>query len=77
MQYHASMALGLQLVHASGGLKIVAQQPGGAKGNLLKSCGPSKTWYADSWGCAQEVWIIFNVSCACIISLHHRTEGNF
>ena len=71
------MALGPQLFCVSGGLKIVARQPGGAKRTRLNSCGPSKTWYADSWGWVRYIQIIFNVSCACLISLHHSTEGNF
>ena len=45
------------------------------KGNLLKSCGPSKTWYADFWGWGCDVWSIFNAYCACLINLHHSTDG--
>ena len=75
LQYHAYMALGTQIVLVSGGFNIVVQHPGGATGTWLKSCGTSKTWYADSW-----VWVhggrsIFNVSCACLISLHHINDG--
>ena len=44
------MALGAQLVLVSGWLKIVAQHPGGEKGNRLKSCGTSKKCYTDTWG---------------------------
>ena len=47
MKYHASMALGPHLVLVYSGLKIVARNPGGAKGNRLKSHRPSKTWYDD------------------------------
>ena len=76
MQYHTSVALGTQLVRVTGELNIVAQHPERAKGTLLKSRGPSKTWYADSFGYACEVLSIFNVYCACFIRFHHRIEGN-
>ena len=71
------MALGTQIIRVSSGLKIVVQQPGKAKGTQLKSFGHSKMWYADSWGWVRYIRVIFNVSCACLISLHHSTEGNF
>ena len=74
MQYHASMALGPQLILFYCGLKIVAQHPVGENGNRLKLCGPSKTLYADSWGWVRDVRIIFNVSCDYLIQLHHSTE---
>ena len=62
------MALRTQLVLVSGGLKIVVQNPGGVKGTWLKSRGPSKTWYADSWVWVHDVKSIFNLSCACLIN---------
>ena len=65
-----------QLVCVSGGLNIVARQSGASKGTRLKSEWHFKTCYADSCGCVHEVLSIFNVNCACFISLHHRTEGN-
>ena len=77
IQYHASMALGPQLVLVSGGLNIVARQPGGAKGTRLKSCRPSKTWYAESWGWVCDVRSILSVSCSCLMNLHHIIYGNF
>ena len=58
------MALGLQLILVSGGLKIVARNPGMAKGTWLKSYGPPKTWYADSWGWVRDFYSMFNASCA-------------
>ena len=75
MQYHASMALGNQIVIVYGGLKTFAQYPGGANGTRLKSCGPSKTWYDDGLGWVRDVRSIFNVFCACLINFHHSTEG--
>ena len=71
------MAIGTQLVLLYGGLNIVAQHHGGAKGTRLKSCGPSKTWYSDSCGWVHDVQGIFNVSCARLINLHHIIDGNF
>ena len=71
------MALGNQLVLVYGGLKTVARHPGGVHGNWLESCGPSKTWYFDSWGWVRDVQSIFNVSCACLINLYHSNDGNF
>ena len=71
------MSLGTQLVLVCGGLEIVAQHPGGAKGTQLKSCGPSKPWYTDNLGWVHDVRSIFNVSCACLINLHHSIDGKF
>ena len=75
LQYHASMALSPQIIHVSGGLKIVAPYPGGAKGTWLNLCGPSKTWYAGSWGWVRDFRSILNVSCNSLISLHHIIHG--
>ena len=77
LQYHALMALGTWIVTVSGGLKILARYPSGAKGTQLKSCGTSKMWYAESWGWVRDVRSIFNVSCACLINLHQSTDGIF
>ena len=71
------MYLGTQIVLVYGGLKIVARNTGGVKGTLLKSCGSSKTWYADSWGWVHDVRSMFNMPCACQISLHHSTDEMF
>ena len=40
----SAIALGPQLVCVSGGFRIVARVPGGAKGTGLKSWGPLSTW---------------------------------
>ena len=69
------MDLGPQLVLVYGGLKIVAQHPGGAKGDRLKLCRPSKMWYSDRWGWVHDVRIRFNMFCACLIHLHHIING--
>ena len=58
-------------------MKIVAKNPGGAKENQLKSCRPSETWYDDSWGWVLDSQRIFKVSSACLINLHHSTDGKF
>ena len=71
------MSLGTQLVLVSGGLKIVSRHPGGAKRTRLKSCGPSKTWYAEIWGLVRDVRSIFNLSYACLIHFHHSIDGIF
>ena len=67
--YHPSIALGPNDPLISGGLKIVALVPGGPNGTFLKSCWPSNTWKADSWGWILEVRSIFSVSCDCFIML--------
>ena len=69
------MTFGPQLVLVSGGLKIFSWHPGGTKVDRLNSCRPSKTWYADSSGWVRGLHIIFNVSCDCLINLHHSTVG--
>ena len=71
------MALVTQILLVSGGLNIVARHPGGAKGTRLNSRGPSKTWYADSWGWVRDVRSIFNLSCAYLVNLNHSTNGKF
>ena len=71
------MALGTQIVIVSGGFNIVARHTGSEKETRLKSYGPSKTWYADSWVCVRDAQIIFMVSCACLINLHHSTDRKF
>ena len=40
----------------------------------LKSCRPSITWYADSWGWVRDFQSIFNVSYACFIYMHHISD---
>ena len=75
LQYHVSMALVTHLILVSIWLKIVVRHTGREKETRLKSCGTSKTWYADSWGWEQDFRSIFNVSCACLINVHHSTEG--
>ena len=71
------MSLGNQIVLVSGGLKIVARHPCGAEGTQLKSCRPSKTWYANSWVWVCDVRSLFNVSCTCLVNLHHIIHGKF
>ena len=53
----------------------MSRVPGGAKGTRLKLWGTSSTWYAESFGCTREVRNMLSVSCACLMSLHHRTDG--
>ena len=55
---------------------MVPLVPGGPNGTLLKSCCPSRTWNADNFGWSLEVRIMFNVSCDCLINLHHNIDGN-
>ena len=74
--YHPSNALGLNEPLISSGLKIFALVPGGPNGIFLKSCWPSNTWKADSWGWILEVRSILSVSCDCFIILHHNIDGN-
>ena len=49
---------------------------GGPNGTLLKSCCPLRTWNADNFGCTIEVLRMFNVSCDCLINLHHNVDGS-
>ena len=74
LQHRASIVLGTQIFLVSGELNIFARCPGGATETWLKLCGPSKTWYVDSWGWVCVVQSILNLSCACLISLHHSTD---
>ena len=74
--YHASIARGPHDVLILGGLKIVALVPGGPNGVRLKSCCPSRTWNADSFGWTLEVRNIFNVSWDCLMMSDHKAVGN-
>ena len=60
---HALVASGPQERLISGGLKMVARVPGGAKGTWLKSCDLSKAWNADIFGLYLEVRRRLRVSC--------------
>ena len=64
--YQASSDLVSQDALVSGGLKIVPLVAGGAHGCGLKSCVPSSTYYADSFGYTLEVRSMLRESCACL-----------
>ena len=55
---------------------MVTLVPGGPNGNMLKSCCPLRTWNADNFRCTIDVRSMFNVSCDCLINLHHNIDGN-
>lgn len=54
---------------------MVALVPIGHQGTLLKSWTPSRTWYAETFGCTLEVRNMFNESCACGMNLLHMAAG--
>ena len=49
---------------------------GDAHGCQLMSWTPSRTWYAETFGCNRDVRSMLSESCVCCISLHHRIVGN-
>ena len=45
------------------------------KGDSVKVMWAFKKMYAESWGWVHDLQRILNVSCACIIKLHHSIDG--